>query len=85
MALEGDGPDEIQKSGKWLRHVHIAEKTGRCARVLTGDNFRGYFYDDYVKNIDFKGRISLECNWKNQSLELPLAVRSLREQWNSSG
>lgn len=78
-AMEGDGPDELRKSARWIRHVHIAEKKGRTPPGVTGFDFTGWFKE--LQQAGYKGRISLECRWKDQAAEMPTAVKTIREQW----
>ena len=82
LALEGDGPDELRKSAKWIRHVHIAEKSGRTPPGVTGFDFTGYFKE--LQRAGYQGRISLECRWKDEAAEMPKAVKTIREQWTSA-
>ena len=63
-------------------HCHIAEKQDRTPPGVMGDDFKPYL--NALKKINYKGRISLECRWKNLETELPVAVKVLREQYENA-
>lgn len=82
--LKNEEPAQsIVKAGKLLKHAHIAEKENRTAPGIAGDDFRPYF--SALKKINYKGRVSLECRWKDMETELPLALKTLREELGSVG
>ena len=60
-------------------HLHIAEKANRTWPGRDGDDFSPMFA--VLKKTGYAGRISLECGWKKQEEELPLAVANIRKQW----
>lgn len=78
MAREGEGPDEVIKAGRYLRHCHIAENKGRTPPGKARDDFTGYF--EALKQINYRGRISVECRWKDFTGELPTAIAYMKEQ-----
>ncbi len=80
MMRENEGPESILKAGKDLRHCHIAELRGRTPPGVNGDDFTGYF--QALKTIGYKGRISIECRWKDLNEQAPKAVETLKEQIN---
>lgn len=78
MMKEDESPQEIVKAGKFIHHIHIAEKENRTPPGVAGDDFRPYL--SALKKINYQGRISIECRWSNLQLELPVAVAYLRKQ-----
>lgn len=82
MAKEGDGPDEIAKTAKYLVHAHLAEKANRTAPGVAGDDLTGYFRA--FKQAGYTGRMSMECRWGKFDQELPAAVKRVRETWASA-
>jgi sugar phosphate isomerase/epimerase len=79
---ENDPASELVRYKEHLVHCHIAEKEKRTPPGVMGDDFTPYF--KVLKKINYKGRISLECNWKNLETELPVAVKILREQFEKA-
>jgi sugar phosphate isomerase/epimerase len=82
MALGGDGAKECEAAAKWIKHCHIAEKDGRTAPGIKGDDFTPYFR--VLKQNKYAGRISIEGKWTNMAAELPKAVETIRKQWISA-
>jgi sugar phosphate isomerase/epimerase len=80
MMRENEGPESILKAGADLRHCHIAELNGRTPPGVNGDDFTGYFRA--LKTIGYKGRISIECGWKDLNEQAPKAIETLQEQLN---
>ena len=78
MAREGESPEEIIKAGRYLRHCHIAEKKKRTPPGKAKDDFTGYL--QALKRINYAGRISVECRWKDLTEELPVAIAYMAEQ-----
>jgi len=78
MKVEDEGPESIVKYGRFLRHVHIAEKEGRAAPGTHGEDFRPYF--EALKKIKYGGALSVECKWDNMEKQAPLALKTLKEQ-----
>lgn len=81
MKMDGEGPENIIQYGKLLRHVHIAEKEGRSAPGTHGEDFTAYF--DALKQIGYKGAISIECKWEDMKKQAPVAFQTIIEQWKS--
>jgi sugar phosphate isomerase/epimerase len=79
---ENDPASELVKYKEYLVHCHIAEKQDRTAPGVMGDDFKPYF--NALKKINYKGRISLECRWKNLETELPVAVKVVQEQYENA-
>ncbi len=76
---ENDSASELVRYKEHLVHCHIAEKQERTAPGVMGDDFKPYF--NALKKINYRGRISLECRWKNIETELPIAVKVVQEQY----
>lgn len=69
-------------AGKWLHHVHLASRR----RVLPGQDDRD-FTDGFrgLKMIGYRDFCSLECGVDgDREVEIPKAVRFLRDQWNKA-
>lgn len=80
--LKNEEPAQsIVKAGKLLKHAHIAEKENRTPPGIAGDDFRPYL--SALKKINYKGKLSVECRWKDMETELPLALKTLRDQLGS--
>lgn len=80
MLRNGEPADSIAKAGKLIKHTHIAEKENRTAPGVAGDDFRPFFRA--LKEIKYKGKLSVECRWKDMEKELPLALKTIREHMN---
>ncbi len=80
--LENDPATEIIRYGDHLVHLHIAEKEKRTPPGVMGDDFTAYFRA--LKKINYKGKISLECNWQNFEAEFPVAVKTLQAQFEKA-
>jgi sugar phosphate isomerase/epimerase len=78
MLREDESPDEIVTCGSILSHCHIAEKDGRTPPGVARDDFVPYLRA--LKQVGYRGRLSIECRWKNFDAELPAAVAYVREQ-----
>jgi sugar phosphate isomerase/epimerase len=79
---ENDPASELVRLNDRIVHCHIAEREDRTPPGVRGDDFTPYFRA--LKKINYTGRISLECRWKNQEAELPVAVKVLKEQYSSA-
>ena len=78
MLLEKEGPGAIVKAGPLLAHCHIAEAKDRRAPGTYGEDFTGYFRA--LKEIRYRGGISIECRWQDLDGDLPVARAYLRAQ-----
>ncbi len=90
MLCNGEPPRNIHDAAKILgsgkiRHLHIAEKRGRTAPGTTDFDFLPYF--QAVKDIGYKGLISIEGNWEGKKKRkrkkiatLDKAIKTMREQ-----
>ncbi len=81
MARENEDPGAIVESADKLVHCHIAEKEERTPPGVKGDDFTPYF--KALKEIHYTGRISIECGWSDINAQLPVAVKTMKEQINS--
>ncbi|WP_298652378.1 sugar phosphate isomerase/epimerase [uncultured Proteiniphilum sp.] len=81
MTREDEPPSEIVKYGKYIRHCHIAEREERTSPGTKGDDFRPYF--KALKQIGYKGCVSIECRWKDFDKEIQPALSYMRQQFQS--
>lgn len=72
MLRNGEPPDNIRACRDVLVHCHIAEKEGRTAPGVKGDDFRPYF--KALADIGYAGRISIEGSWKIEQLAAAFAA-----------
>lgn len=78
MKMENEGPENILKYGKLLRHVHIAEKQDRAAPGTYNEEFISYF--EALKKVGYKGRISIECRWEDMNEQAGVALKVIEEE-----
>lgn len=78
MLREDEKPEEIIKYSKYIVHCHIAEKQKRTAPGIAGDDFKPYF--SALKKINYRGGLSLECNWTNFDQEVKLGIEVVKRQ-----
>jgi sugar phosphate isomerase/epimerase len=78
MLMENESPAEILKYGHHLYHTHIAEKSGRSAPGVNNEDFIPYF--KALKEVKFKGRMAIECSWKNIEEQAVPALKYMRNQ-----
>jgi sugar phosphate isomerase/epimerase len=78
MLKENESPDEIVKYGSYITHCHVAEKESRTAPGVKGDDFRPYFRA--LKQINYKGGLSLECNWSDFDAEITRGIAVVKQQ-----
>lgn len=81
MMREDEPASEIVKYGKYIRHCHIAEREERTSPGTKGDDFRTYF--KALKQIGYKGCVSIEGRWKDLPQEIQPALFYMREQFRS--
>lgn len=82
MAVENESPDGIRYAGDLLRHCHIAEKENRTAPGTTDYDFRPYF--KALKDIGYKGGVSIEGRWNNFDAHLPIALETMQTHYNTA-
>lgn len=78
MLKEEEGPEAIVEAGSLIVHCHIAEKAARTPPGTDGDDFRPFLRA--LSKINYQGRISLECRWKDFAAEVGPAIRALKAQ-----
>jgi sugar phosphate isomerase/epimerase len=83
MLKDGEDPYEIVVYGKWIRHVHIAEKEGRLAPGSSGEDLGPFLFA--LKKIDYKGAISYECGWKQFPEQAAGSLQGFRENVRQAG
>lgn len=83
MTMDGEAPGEIVKYGRWLQHIHVAEKEGRQAPGTHGEDFGPFLRA--LKEIDYQGAISFECGWRSFPEQAAGCLKSFREQLGEAG
>lgn len=78
MMMDDEGPESIEKYGHLIYHTHIAEKEGRAAPGTYNEDFTAYF--EALKSVDYEGKISIECHWKDFETEVPIAIAAMKNQ-----
>jgi sugar phosphate isomerase/epimerase len=78
MLRENESPANIIKYGHLLYHTHIAEKNGRTAPGVTSEDFKPYF--KALKEINYKGRMAIECSWKDLGKQAAGALKYMNGQ-----
>ncbi|MEA4916974.1 sugar phosphate isomerase/epimerase family protein [Proteiniphilum sp.] len=81
MMRENEPAMEIVKYAKCIRHCHIAEREERTSPGTKGDDFRPYFRA--LKEIGYKGCVSIECRWNDLPHEIYPALSYMQEQFRS--
>ncbi|HTG56365.1 MAG TPA: sugar phosphate isomerase/epimerase family protein [Niabella sp.] len=82
MMRENEPASVIVEGGSLVYHCDIGEKATRSAPGVAGDNFTPYFRA--FQRIGYQGRIALECRFTDLDKELPLAAKTIREQWHTA-
>lgn len=78
MLRDHESPDNILKYGDLLYHTHIAENAGRSAPGVNKEDFTPYF--KALKDVGYKGRMSIECNWESLAEQAGPALQTMRNQ-----
>src|SRR3546814_3651661 len=73
--MENESPRIIRKAAKYIYHCDLAEKEGRTAPGVHGQDFTPYF--QALKDIGYQGKIAIECRWEDMAEQLPSAVAVL--------
>ena len=79
MLKEDEAADAIIEAGLLLVHCHIAEEKDRARPGRYEEDFRAYF--KALKAIGFRGKIMMECGWKDLAMEAGPALANLERQW----
>jgi sugar phosphate isomerase/epimerase len=80
MMMENEGPESIVKYGKLIKHVHVAEKEGRAAPGTHNEDLTAYYAA--LKQINYKGWLSVECRWDNMDTQAGKAFETINHQIN---
>jgi sugar phosphate isomerase/epimerase len=83
MLRENETPANITKYGHLLYHTHIAENTGRTPPGVNKEDFTPYF--KALKDSGYKGRMAIECSWKNLGEQAAPALQEMRRQLATIG
>lgn len=78
MLREEESPDIIREAGDYIVYAELAEKKERTPPGVKGDDFRPYL--TALKNIKYKGKIVIECRWKDLPSEAAPAYLELKKQ-----
>jgi sugar phosphate isomerase/epimerase len=78
MMMEDEGPESILEHGHLIKHLHIAEEEGRAAPGTHKEDFVPYFRA--LKEIGYKGRISIEGRWEDLATQAPTAIAYIHQQ-----
>jgi sugar phosphate isomerase/epimerase len=82
MLKEDEPAVSIIEAGPLLVHCHIAEEKERARPGRHGEDFQPYFRA--LQEIGFRGKIMIECGWKDLKTEAGPALRYLQDQWRGS-
>ncbi|TJZ51429.1 sugar phosphate isomerase/epimerase [Sphingobacterium olei] len=82
MMRENEPASVVLEGAKYIYHCDIGEKEDRTAPGVVGDDFTPFF--KAFQKIGYTGKIALECRFKDLETELPLAMRTIREQWQAA-
>jgi sugar phosphate isomerase/epimerase len=80
-AVMDDPPESVIRAGKRICHSHVAEKEGRTPPGVHGEDLTPYLRA--LKQIGYRGNMSLECRWNNLEEQAAPAIAALREQIES--
>ncbi len=81
MMMENEGPENILIHGHLIRHVHVAERQGRAAPGTHSEDLSPYY--NALRQIGYKGRISIEARWQNMEKQAGPAIEIIKAQaWN---
>jgi len=80
LSLEKEDPSILVKARKNLRHIHIANPTGR-AFPLSADEYDYSGFFDNLRKIKYEGGISVEGRAKDFDSDAPKALAFLRSAW----
>ena len=79
MKRENEPASEIVKYGKYIRHVHIAERKNRTAPGTSGDDFSMYFLA--LRLIKYTGCISIEGQFDDFETRIISALEYMKQQF----
>ncbi|MGC8971394.1 MAG: sugar phosphate isomerase/epimerase family protein [bacterium] len=76
--LENEPLYNIYRIKEKLYHVHVSDRE-RVAPGKKDYNFKSLF--NVLKEVEYKGFISVECRWEDKKRELPKSLEFLRKEW----
>jgi sugar phosphate isomerase/epimerase len=78
MMMENEGPEIILEHGNLIKHVHVAELENRAAPGTNGEDLSAYY--NALKEVGYKGRISIEGRWEDMALQATKANETIKSQ-----
>ncbi|MBW3545109.1 MAG: sugar phosphate isomerase/epimerase, partial [Bacteroidetes bacterium] len=78
MLKENEAPAVIEQARDYVVYSEAAEKEGRTAPGVHGEDFRPFIAA--LKNIGYSGKIGLECQWDSVAVQGADAYLYLRKQ-----
>jgi sugar phosphate isomerase/epimerase len=66
MVKGGDTPEDLKAAMDVVVHIEIAEKEGRTAPGVNGDDFRPFFR--VLRDVKYNGAINIEGKWTDAQL-----------------
>lgn len=78
MLMENESPAILASAKKYLIHCDIAEREGRTAPGVHGEDFVPYLRA--LKQINYRGMIVLECRWTTPETEVGKGREELLRQ-----
>ncbi len=79
LEMEKEDPAIILKAGDHIRHIHMANPTGRVFPLRAGEYDYAAFFAN-VRKIGYKREMSLEVDTKDFEIEAPLSIEFLRAE-----
>jgi sugar phosphate isomerase/epimerase len=78
MAKEGETAEVIVSAKEYVLYCEVAEKEGRTPPGVQGDDFSEYFIA--LKEINYRGKIVIECRWSDLAAQALPAKLYLQNQ-----
>lgn len=82
MESDGEPFEHLEKVGRHLVHIHLAELDDRAAPGTKDEDFRPFFAE--LKKVGYRGRISIEASWKDFETQAAVALSTLRTHWEDA-
>ncbi|MBN2452135.1 MAG: sugar phosphate isomerase/epimerase [Lentisphaeria bacterium] len=76
MLHNGEAPEDLRRVGSLLVHTHVAEKAGRTAPGVAGEDLSPFL--TALRATGYRGRMSIEGKWEIG--QLPQAFATMRRQ-----
>lgn len=80
MAKNGEDLTKVALPGSALWHVHVCDSDRRPPGSNPDESGRYRKLAKALRDMNYKGRISIEANWSDLAVELPRAMHAL-EEW----